>query len=330
LNLVGLLIRQPYKILLKWVKQIGILHIKTNIRTILVLIGVTLVTFILLNVVPGDPVQLMLEKRADDVTIERVRHELGLDRPLPVQYISFLEGAVKLDFGKSYFSKEPVTAALARSFKVTIQLAFLSYILAVVLGISCGVLAAVFRGKKLDSILMTLSIAGISAPSFWIAILLQIVFGLKLDLLPISGFDSPACFILPSIALGTRYAASIARITRTSMLDVIQQDYIRTARAKGVKESIVILKHALKNAMIPIITLSGSQLGYMLTGSMLIEQVFSISGIGKLAVDSMQTRDLPMLQGTVVYIAAIFVLTNLLVDISYAFIDPRIRYGKGE
>lgn len=299
-------------------------------QTLIVLFGITLITFILLNVVPGDPVQLMLEKRADPETIQQVREELGINKPLPEQYASFVKNAVKLDFGKSYFSKEPVMDALSRSFVVTAKLASVSFIFALVIGISCGMIAAVNRGKSLDSILMTLSMVGISAPSFWIAIILQIVIGLKLNLLPISGFDSASCFILPSIALGTRYAASIARITRTSMLDVIKQDYIRTARAKGVKENIVIAKHALKNAMIPIITLLGTQLGSMLTGSMLIEKVFSISGIGKLAVDSMLNRDLPMLQGAVVYIATIFVIVNLIVDLSYAFIDPRIRYGKGE
>lgn len=299
-------------------------------QTIFVLFGITLATFILINVVPGDPVQVMLEKRADPETIERVRHELGIDKPLPEQYINFVKGAVKLDLGKSYFSKEPVTRVLSRCFVTTAKLAAMSFLFAVVIGVTCGIIAAVNRGRPLDSALMTVAMLGMSAPSFWIAIILQIIFGLKLNLLPLSGFDSAASFILPSIALGTRYAASIARITRTSMLDVIKQDYIRTARAKGVKESVVVVKHAFKNAMIPIVTLLGTQLGNMLAGSMLIEKVFSISGIGKLAVDSMTNRDLPLVQGAVLYIAAIFVVINLLVDISYAFIDPRIRYGKGE
>lgn len=299
-------------------------------QTVLVLFGITLITFILLNIVPGDPVQVMLEKRADPETIAKVRHELGIDKPLPEQYFNFVKGAVKLDFGQSYFTKEPVTQALVRSSLVTLKLASMSFLFAILIGIFCGVLAAVNRGKPLDSILMTFAMFGMSAPSFWIAIILQIIFGLKLNLLPLSGFDNPLCFILPSIALGTRYAASIARITRTSMLDVIKQDYIRTARAKGVKENIVITKHALKNAMIPIITLLGTQLGFMLSGSMLIEKVFSISGVGKLVVDSMTNRDLPLVQGAVVYIAAAFVFINLIVDISYAFIDPRIRYSKGE
>ena len=299
-------------------------------QTVLVLIGITLSAFLLLNDVPGDPVAMMLDKRADEATIEKVRHEMGLDVPLHEQYIDFVEGAVKLDFGTSYFTKEVVIDAIVRCFKVTVKLAAMSFLFAVVLGVTCGMIAAVYRGKWIDSTLMTLSVVGVSAPSFWIAIILQILIGLKLDLLPISGFDGPLNYILPSIALGTRYAGSIARITRTSMLDVIKQDYIRTARSKGVKESLVIMKHALKNAMIPIVTLVGTELGNMLTGSMLIEKVFSIPGIGKLAVDAMRNRDLPQLQGTVVYIALVFVVVNLVVDLSYALIDPRIRYGKGE
>ena len=303
---------------------------KRLLQTVFVLFGISLITFILLQVVPGDPVALMLEKRADPETIAKVRSELGLDLPYYVQYLNFIKGAVHLDFGTSYFTKEVVTDALFRCFKVTVKLAAMSFLFAVVLGVTCGMIAAVYRGKWIDSTLMTLSVVGVSAPSFWIAIILQIFIGLKLDLLPISGFDGPLNYILPSIALGTRYAGSIARITRTSMLDVIKQDYIRTARSKGVKESLVIMKHALKNAMIPIVTLVGTELGNMLTGSMLIEKVFSIPGIGKLAVDAMSNRDLPQLQGTVVYIALVFVVVNLVVDLSYALIDPRIRYGKGE
>lgn len=298
-------------------------------QTILVLLGITLVTFILLNVVPGDPVAMMLDKRADAETIAKVRHEMGLDIPLWQQYLNFLKGAIHLDFGQSYFTKEIVTDALMRCFRVTVQLAAMAFVFALIIGLTCGIISAVKRGTWIDSLLMTLSMVGVSAPAFWVAIILQIVIGLKLDLLPISGFDGPLNYILPSIALGTRYAGSIARITRTSMLDVIKQDYIRTARSKGVAEKAVIMKHALKNAMIPIVTLVGTELGYMLTGSMLIEKVFSIPGIGNLAVDAMTNRDLPLLQGTVMYIALVFVVVNLVVDLSYAFIDPRIRYGKG-
>ena len=302
---------------------------KRLLQTIFVLLGISLITFVLLQVVPGDPVALMLEKRADPETIAKVRKELGLDLPYYVQYLNFIKGAIHLDFGTSYFTKEVVTDALFRCFKVTVKLACMSFIFASVIGIPCGIFAAVKRGKGIDTVVMVLSIVGVSAPAFWVAIILQILFGLKLNVLPISGFDTPASYILPSLALGARYAGNIARITRTSMLEVLVQDYIRTAKAKGAMRWAVILKHALKNAMIPIVTLVGTDFGYMLTGSMLIEKVFSIPGIGKLAVDAMFNRDLPLLEGTVMYIAFVFVVVNLIVDVSYAFLDPRIRYGKG-
>ena len=301
---------------------------KRLLQTIFVLLGISLITFVLLQVVPGDPVALMLEKRADPETIAKVRKELGLDLPYYVQYLNFIKGAIHLDFGTSYFTKEVVTDALIRCFKVTVKLACMSFIFASVIGIPCGIFAAVKRGKGIDTVVMVLSIVGVSAPAFWVAIILQILFGLKLNVLPISGFDTPASYILPSLALGARYAGNIARITRTSMLEVLGQDYIRTAKAKGAMRWAVILKHALKNAMIPIVTLVGTDFGYMLTGSMLIEKVFSIPGIGKL-VDAMSNRDLPLLEGTVMYIAFVFVVVNLIVDVSYAFLDPRIRYGKG-
>ena len=299
-------------------------------QTVFVLIGISLITFILLQVVPGDPVAMMLEHRADEVTIAKVRHDMGLDLPYYVQYLNFLKGAVHLDFGTSYFTKEVVSTALLRSFKVTFQLACMAFLFSAVIGIPCGIFASVKRGRISDRLIMILSIIGVSAPSFWFAIILQIFFGLKLGIFPISGFNGPMNYVLPSVALGTRYAGSIARITRTSMLEVLNQDYIRTARAKGVRQNLVVLKHALKNALIPIVTLVGTDFGYMLTGSMLIEKVFSIPGIGKLAVDSMSNRDLPLLEGTVMYIAFVFVIVNLIVDISYAFLDPRIRIGKGE
>lgn len=302
---------------------------KRLLQTIFVLLGISLITFVLLQVVPGDPVALMLEKRADPETIAKVRKELGLDLPYYVQYLNFIKGAIHLDFGTSYFTKEVVTDALIRCFKVTVKLACMSFIFASVIGMPCGIFAAVKRGKGIDTVVMVLSIVGVSAPAFWVAIILQILFGLKLNVLPISGFDTPASYILPSLALGARYAGNIARITRTSMLEVLGQDYIRTAKAKGAMRWAVILKHALKNAMIPIVTLVGTDFGYMLTGSMLIEKVFSIPGIGKLAVDAMSNRDLPLLEGTVMYIAFVFVVVNLIVDVSYAFLDPRIRYGKG-
>lgn len=229
---------------------------------------------------------------------------------------------------KYYFQNKPVIDILTSSFLVTAKLAGIAYILAVALGVVVGVVAAVNHGKWVDSVLMTISVFGISAPAFWIAIILQIVICLKFNLLPLSGIDSFKSFILPGIALGTRYAASIARITRTSMLDVLSQDYIRTAEAKGLKGWVVTIKHALRNALIPIITIAGSDLGNILTGSVLVESVFSIPGIGKMLVDSINTRDLPIVQGGVMYIAVICVIMYLVVDLLYTVVDPRIRLGK--
>jgi peptide/nickel transport system permease protein len=302
--------------------------LKRLAQTVVVLWGVSFVTFILMNVVPGDPVLLMMQKRATPEAVARIRREMGLDKPLRVQYFNFVKGALRLDLGRSYFTKEPVMTALARRFGVTLRLASSAYAVAMLLGVSVGVLSALQRGRAFDSLVRGGAVLGISAPVFWVAIILQTIFGLRLGWFPISGIKAPYSFVLPAFALGTRYMASIARVTRASMLEVIGQDYIRTARAKGLAERTVILRHALKNALIPIITLAGSELGNLLAGSMLTEWVFAIPGIGKMMVDSIMMRDLPMLQGTVLYIAVIFVLSNLAVDVSYAFIDPRIRCAK--
>lgn len=294
-------------------------------QTILVLIGVTLVTFILINIIPGDPALLMLGQRVDADTLARIRHEWGLDRPYHIQYLDFLTKIMKLDFGKSYFSNQDVLKVILKAFGTTSKIALISFCISIIVGITIGIISAIHRGKWQDNCLMTLVIIFMSAPSFWVAIILQIVFGLWLGLLPITGIHSIRGYILPCAALGLRFAASIARFTRTSMLDVLNQDYIRTARAKGQNEFKVICYHALKNVLIPIITLTGVQLGGLFAGAMLIETVFSIPGIGKLTIESMLTRDLPLLQGCVVYVALIFVLINMVVDILYSVADPRIK-----
>lgn len=299
-----------------------------TLQTIVVLVGVTLVTFIMLNIIPGDPVTLMLEKKADPATIDRIRHELGLDRPLTVQYLDFIRNALVGDFGTSYFQREEVFVIIKRGFLVTLKLGGYSFLFALILGIGIGTLAAANRGNYVDRILMLITMVGISAPVFWIAVILQIVFGLKLDWLPISGIDTPSGFILPTIALGTRFAGSIARLTRTSMLDALTQDYIRTARAKGLHEFVVVMKHVFKNAAIPILTFTGITIKDILGGSILTETVFSIPGLGKLMVDAIMTRDIPLIQGSVIYVAIVFVLTNLLIDVCYGFLDPRVGVGK--
>ncbi|WP_422486901.1 ABC transporter permease [Gudongella sp. DL1XJH-153] len=302
---------------------------KRLLQSIVVLVGVTLVTFILLNIIPGDPASLMMEKKADPDTIARIRTELGLDRPYTIQYLDFLKNAVQGDFGTSYFQREEVVVMLMRAFEVTLKLGSYALGFAVAVGVSIGTIAAVFRGTIIDRLLMLVTMLGLSAPVFWIAIILQIIFGLKLDLLPLSGIEAPYAFVLPTIALGTRYAASLARLTRTSMLDVLTQDYVRTARSKGVNEFVVIMKHVFKNASVPIITYTGITVKFLLGGSMLTETVFSIPGLGKLMIDAIMTRDIPVIQGSVVYVATIFVLVNLLIDIIYGILDPRVRTAKG-
>jgi peptide/nickel transport system permease protein len=299
--------------------------LKRLIGAIIVLFGITLVTFILINVIPGDPALLILGQRADPETVARIHHEWGLDRPLYVQYGSFLLNVFRLDFGTSYFTRQNVLAVILKAFLVTSKVAGISFLISITVGIAIGIIAAIYHGKWQDTTLMAVVISFISAPSFWIAIILQIIFGLWLGWLPIMGINSALSYILPCTALGLRFAAGTARFTRTAMLDVLDQEYIKTARAKGQKEFFVIIVHALKNALIPVITLTGVQLGALLTGSILIETVFGIPGIGRLTVDSMLMRDLPMLQGCVLYIAAIFVFINFAVDILYSVIDPRIR-----
>lgn len=302
--------------------------LKRILQALAVIFAISLITFFVLNIVPGNPVEIMLGEFADQATIARVTHEMGLDQPIHIQYFNWLTNMLHGDFGVSYFQRRDVLDILMSCFAVTAKLAGIAYILAVVLGVFVGVVAAVNRGKWIDSALMTVSVIGISAPAFWIAIILQIFICLKLKLLPLSGIESFSAFILPGIALGTRYAASIARITRTSMLEVLSQDYIRTAQAKGLKYWTVVIKHALRNALIPIITIAGSDLGNILTGSVLVESVFNIPGIGKMLVDSINVRDLPIVQGGVMYIAIICVIMYLIVDILYAVVDPRIRLGK--
>ncbi len=294
-----------------------------------VVLAISLITFFILNVIPGDPVELMMGEFATPDSIAAVRKQMGLDKPLVTQYFTWLGNMFQGNFGVSYFQHKPVMDMLLNSFGYTARLALFAYVLAVVFGLGFGILAAVFHNKFLDRALMTLSIAGVSAPNFWVAIILQIYFGLTLKWFPISGAKDWHYYVLPAIALGTRYAASISRITRTSMLEVTKQDYMRTASAKGVFGWKLVMKHAFRNALIPVVTVAGTDLGNILTGSMLIETVFTIDGIGKLMVDAINQRDLPLVQGGVMYIACVCVVIYLLVDILYAVIDPRIRLGGG-
>lgn len=304
--------------------------IKRILQAIGVVLCISAITFFVLNIVPGDPVRIMMGDMADETTIEQVRHSMGLDRPVPEQYINWLTNMLHGDFGTSYSQNRPVITLMGNAFAVTAQLAGWAYLFALVFGLVLGVVAAVNHGRALDRALMTLSVFGISAPSFWVAIILQIVFALTLHMFPLSGVSTPIHYVLPVLALGVRYAASIARVTRTSMLEVLGQDFMRTAEAKGLGRWTVIIGHGLRNALIPIITIAGTQLGEIFTGSILIESIFSMPGMGKMLLDAINTRDLPLIQGGVMYIAIICVVVYLIVDILYAVVDPRIRLGGGE
>lgn len=302
--------------------------IKRVLLAIGVVFAISAITFFVLNIVPGDPVRIMVGEMADDATVERIREQMGLNDPVEVQYVRWLTNMLQGDFGTSYTQSKPVVTLMGQAFLTTARLAGLAYVFALALGLFIGVIAAVNHGKWIDRALMALSILGISAPVFWVAVIFQIVFALTLKWFPLSGIKTWQAFVLPVIALGVRYAASIARVTRTSMLDVLSQDFMRTAEAKGVRKWTVIIAHGLRNALIPIITIAGTQLGEILTGSILIESIFMMPGMGKLLLDAINSRDLPLIQGGVMYIAIICVAVYLIVDILYAVVDPRIRLGK--
>lgn len=302
--------------------------IKRVLLAIGVVFAISAITFFVLNIVPGDPVRIMVGEMADDATVERIREQMGLNDPVEVQYARWLTNMLQGDFGTSYTQSKPVVTLMGQAFLTTARLAGLAYVFALALGLFIGVIAAVNHGKWIDRALMALSILGISAPVFWVAVIFQIVFALTLKWFPLSGIKTWQAFVLPVIALGVRYAASIARVTRTSMLDVLSQDFMRTAEAKGVRKWTVIIAHGLRNALIPIITIAGTQLGEILTGSILIESIFMMPGMGKLLLDAINSRDLPLIQGGVMYIAVICVAVYLIVDILYAVVDPRIRLGK--
>lgn len=302
--------------------------VKRLLQAVGIILCISAITFFMLNIVPGDPVRIMMGDMADEATIETVRHNMGLDKPVAEQYVDWLAGMVTGDFGQSYTQRKDVAQLMGQAFSVTAALAASAYVFALVLGVVVGVVAAAKRGAWVDQTLMSLAIFGISAPVFWVAIILQIVFALTLHWLPVSGIKTPAYFILPTIALGVRYAASIARVTRTSMLEVLSQDYMRTAEAKGLRYWVIVVRHALRNALIPIITIAGTQLGDIFTGSILIESIFSMPGMGKMMLDAINARDLPLIQGGVMYIALICVVVYFVVDVLYAVVDPRIRLGE--
>ncbi len=291
-----------------------------------VVLGVVTVVFLIVHLIPGDPVEIMLGEQARAVDREALRHEMGLDKPIHLQYVAFLKGLVRGDLGHSLHTKQPVLTSIARRLPATIELAAAAMAVALLLAIPLGLLAAYKKDSLVDQGSMLFALLGISMPNFWLGPLLIIVFSLKLGWFPVSGRGSLAHVVLPAITLGTAMAAILTRMTRASMLDVIKSDYITTARAKGVRESLVVLKHAFRNALIPVVTIVGLQIGSLLAGSIITETIFAWPGIGRLTIQAINARDYPLVQGCVLIIALGYVLVNFATDLLYGLIDPRIRY----
>lgn len=306
---------------------------KRLLQLIPVLLGVSIIVFLMIYLIPGDAAEIIGGPTATAEEVANIRVKLGLDRPMHEQYIKYLSGVLKGDLGYSFQTGQSVSEAIKIRYGNTFSLALFSALIATVIGVSAGIIAAVKQNSWFDYLSMSIATFGISAPTFWIGLLFIVVFCVKLKLLPISGFssrfwtkDGLMHMILPAITLGFSSAAMIARMTRSSILEIIHQDYVETARAKGLSENVVVLKHALKNALIPVVTVIGVNFGGLLGGAVVVESVFAINGIGRLMVQAINARDFPMVQGTVLIVAATFVIINLITDIIYAVIDPRISY----
>lgn len=314
-----MILREEVYVLVKFI-------MKRLLMLIPVLLGVTIIIFLMLKLTPGDPARALLGDQASQEEIHILRTQMGLDDPLIVQYGSYMYKLIlKGDLGVSYVSHTPVMEEVLARFPTTMLLTFVSVILSVAIGVTIGIISAIKQYSWMDRISTVIGLVGVSMPSFWMGLMLSFVFALKLQWLPATGFYGPKYWILPAVTLGISGATTLMRMTRSSMLDVIRQDYIRTARAKGLAEKRVILHHALRNSLIPIITLVGLQIGTLLGGAMVTETIFAIPGLGKFMVDSILYRDYPVVQSGVLIIALVFCVVNMLVDILYAFVDPTIK-----
>ncbi len=295
-----------------------------------VVLGVALLVFMLLHLTPGDPVEYMLGDTARPADHEALRHALGLDRPLGVQLWDYFSGLARLDLGESLFSRQPVTEVLAERLPATLELAAAALALALLTAIPLGLLAARHKGRAADRGAMAFSLIGISIPNFWLGPLLILLFSLWLGLTPVSGREGAASLLLPMLTLGASLAAVLARMVRSSLLEVLGEDFIRTGRAKGLSESTLLRRHALRNAWLPILTLAGLQLGNLLAGAVITETVFDWPGLGSLLIDAIRKRDYPVVQGCVLLISLSYVLVNTLTDALYAWADPRVKLGKAQ
>lgn len=300
-----------------------------------VLFIVSLIVFSLLHLTPGDPAISMLGEEASPESVAALRNELGLDEPLPVQYVKWLSSVLQGDLGRSIRSNQPVSEAIADRLPVTVELAVLSILISLIIAIPAGVVAAMRRNSPLDTTTTTVALLGVSLPNFFLAILLIFLFSLKLRWLPPIGYtpffddpvDSLKKMIMPALTLGTALSAIVMRMMRSSLLEVLDQDFVRTARAKGLNEAKVVRRHAMRNALIPVVTVVGLQVGGLLGGAIITETIFVLPGIGRLLVDSIFQRDFPLVQGVVLFASLAFLLANLGVDLIYAVLDPRIRYS---
>ena len=294
--------------------------------TIPVLLGVATLVFALIHLVPGDPAQSMLGEGASQEEILKLRHSLGLDRPLLVQYRSFLGGIFRGDLGTSFRYNTPVTAQIREKFPNTARLALSAMLLAILFAIPLGILAAVFRGTFIDHAAMTISLAGICMPNFWLGPLLAILFAVKLGWLPVSGTGSIWHLVLPAVTLGAALSAILARMTRASVLEELRELYVLAARARGLSGARAVMRHAFRNSLIPIVTIIGLQFGAVLTGTIITETIFAWPGIGRLLIQAINFRDYPLIQGCILFISVTYVAMNLLTDLTYGFLDPRIRF----
>jgi peptide/nickel transport system permease protein len=299
--------------------------IRRLLLTIPVLLGVATLVFSLIHFIPGDPAQAMLGEGAAPEDVAQLRERLGLDRPLLVQYGSFLKGLTRGDLGVSLRNDQPVLQQILERMPATAELAFASMAVAVLIALPLGIIAAVWRGTAVDYSAMTLSLVGISVPNFWLGPLLAIVFAVELGWLPVGGRGTLAHLVLPAATLGAALAAILARMTRASLLEELREPYVLAARAKGVSRTRAVLHHALRNSLIPIVTILGLQFGVVLTGAVITETIFAWPGIGRLLIQSISFRDYPTVQGCVLLIAVTYVAVNLMTDLTYGFLDPRIR-----
>lgn len=299
--------------------------VKRILIAIPVLIGVMLIIFLMLNVVPGDPVTLMMREHIKPELIERMKAQMGLDQPVMVRFITYMKNAVQGDFGISYKLNRNVTDLIITAFPHTVRLSLFAALIAWIIGIPAGIVSAVKQNSLTDRLFMSFSLIGVSMPVFWAALMLQYVFAFKMKMLPVSGYETWKHLLMPAVVLGWSSAGTIARLTRSSLLEIMKNDFVRTARAKGLRERAVVAGHALKNALLPVVTMMAIQVASLLSGAVITESVFGIPGIGRLAVNAIQNRDMPLLQGTVVFTTILIICGNLIADLLYSVIDPRIR-----